>query len=104
AWPQVTATLYLDFVRTGNLEKVKNTFNEKKRAFENLVMAELMEGEGRFLDDIINGVWNLCEMTYWGPPSHLGMQKAGPGLPDVDEPTVGIATGATATDLAWAYY
>ena len=58
-WPEIKATLYLEFVRSGNLENMKKTFVAKQRALENLVMAELMEGKGRFLDDIINGVWDL---------------------------------------------
>ncbi len=43
-----------------------------------LVLGECMEGQGRFLDDILNGIWTICEETYWGVPAHVGVQKADP--------------------------
>ena len=63
-----------------------------------------MEGQGRFLDDIINGIWLTCEETYWGVPAHLNMQRAGAGLPDIEEPTVDLFVGETANLLSWTYY
>ncbi len=35
----------------------------------------------------MNGVWSICEESYWGIAAHVGLQKAGKGLPDVEEPT-----------------
>jgi hypothetical protein len=63
-----------------------------------------MEGKERFLDDIMNGVWTLCEETYWGVPAHLGLQKKGNGLPDVKEPTVDLFAAETGALLSWTYY
>lgn len=103
-WPNVNATDYLDFVRTGNRQIMEDPYNEKLSALEALVMAELMEGEGRFIDDIINGVWDFSEMTYWGNSAHLTLQKEGAGLPDVNEPTIDLGVGKVATDLAWIYH
>lgn len=103
-WPNVQATEYLEYVRSGNREVMQNPFNEKKRALHSLVMAELMEGKGRFIDDIVNGVWDFCEMTYWGLSAHISLQKAGSGLPDVTEPTIDLGAGEVAADLAWTHY
>ena len=64
----------------------------------------MMEGKGRFLDQIVNGVWSFCELSYWGLSAHLSLQKAGPGLPDVNEPTIDLGAGRLAADLAWIYY
>ncbi len=63
-----------------------------------------MEGKGRFLDDIMNGVWAICEETYWGVPAHVGLQKKGSGLPDVTEPTVDLFAAETGMLIAWTYY
>lgn len=75
-------------------------------------MAELMEGKGRFLDDIINGVFSFCEQTYWGMSATFYMYKSGfqgldkPNtiLPDIDDPIVDLSAGDAAADLAWTWY
>lgn len=103
-WPSVPATMYLELVRTGNRIDMEDRFNERRTAFETLVMAELMEGKGRFIDDIINGAFSYCEQTYWGYSAHLYMQKAGVGFPDAEEPTVDLGVGMMGTNLAWTLH
>ncbi|MBD3385656.1 heparinase [candidate division KSB1 bacterium] len=98
------ATLFLDFVRTGNRSRFQDVRKKRRAALSALVLAECMEGEGRFLDDIANGLWAICEETYWGLPAHLNMQKAGFGLPDVEEPTVDLFAAETSHLLCWTYY
>jgi len=63
-----------------------------------------MEGGGRFVDEVVNGIWAICEETYWGIPAHVGVQKAGSGLPDVTEPTVDLFAAETSALLAWTLY
>ena len=103
-WPSLPATLFLDFVRTGNRSKYQNERSARRTTLCNLVLAECVQGKGRFIDDIVNGVWIICEESYWGLPAHLGMQKAGPGLPDIEEPTVDLFAGETGSLLAWTLY
>lgn len=103
-WPVLPATLFLDFVRTGNRENFQKPRRARREALCNLVLAECAEGEGRFLDDIINGIWIICEESYWGVPAHLSMQAQGFGLPDVSEPTVDLFASETGSLLAWTNY
>ena len=103
-WPAIPASSYMDYVRTGDREIMQVPYRERRKVLDALVMAELMEGKGRFLDQIINGVWVYCEQTYWGLSAHLTIQKAGAGLPDVNEPTIDLGVGFVATDLAWTYH
>ncbi|PCH69795.1 MAG: hypothetical protein COC06_06835 [Bacteroidales bacterium] len=103
-WPTIPASGYLDFVRTGDREIMQRGYRERRSVFEALVMAELMEGKQRFLDQIINGVWVYCEQTYWGLSAHLPAQKAGAGLPDVNEPIIDLGVGFVGADLAWAFH
>ena len=56
-------------------------------------MGELAEGKGRFMDQIVNAVWYFSEQTWWGWSAHLGPQKAGAGLPDINEPFVDLGSG-----------
>ncbi len=67
-------------------------------------MAECIEGKGRYLDEILNGLWATCEETYWGLPAHLSEQKSGFGLPDVTEPTIDLFAAETSAQVVWTLY
>lgn len=103
-WPNLPATTYLEFDRNGNRSNYQGIVNRRRRALTNLVMAEVIEGKGRFLDQIANGVWATCEETSWVIPAHLGLQKAGRGLADVNEQVVDLFSAETGAGLAWTYY
>ena len=103
-WPALPASLFLDFARTGNRENFQNAFGARRHALRNLVLAECAEGKNRFINDILNGVWAICEESYWGLPAHLSLQAQGFGLPDVTEPTVDLFASETGSLLAWTSY
>jgi hypothetical protein len=100
-WPVVKATDYLEFIRSG--DRRQGAYAAPSKALNSLVMGELIEGKGRFIDQIINGVWYYSEQTWWGWSAHLYFQKAPGGLPDVNEPTVDLGAGEIANDLSWTY-
>jgi len=103
-WPVIPATAALDFTRNGNRTNYENVSFARRSALSDLVMAELFEREGRFTDQIVNGIWAICEETYWGISAHLGAQEEGAGLPDVTEPTVDLFAAETSGLLAWTLY
>ncbi|UCD51196.1 MAG: heparinase II/III family protein [Phycisphaerales bacterium] len=103
-WPTLPATLFLEFARNGNRSRYEREHFGRRRALTDLVIAECVEGKGRFLDDIVNGIWAICEESFWGVPAHVGAQKAGSGLPDDDEPIVALFVAETSESLAWTSY
>lgn len=110
-WPLTTAKHYLTYSRTGNRAMADDVNREKLNALRTLALAELMEGKGRFLDDLINGVFAFCEQTYWGSPAHLYMHGYEGSianittlLPEENDPIIDLVTGDTAADLAWIWY
>ena len=103
-WPQLLAVRYLDFARNGNRSRYAQGYFERRRRVIALVIAECMEAQGRFLDDILNGVWLICEESSWCVPAHIGRQRAGSGLPDTTEPIVDLFAAETAAMLAWTLY
>jgi len=103
-WPTILAVRFLDFVRTGNRNKFEQVSMGRRRALASLVIAECMENKGRFLDDIVNGVWAICEESFWGVSAHIGAQKAGSGLPDITEPIVDLFAAETSALLSWVVY
>jgi len=103
-WQALLATRFLEFKRNGNRSRFEADSFGRRAMVEQLVLAECLEGKGRFVDDIVNGVWLICEETFWGVPAHLAAQKAGVGLPDVTEPIIELFSAETADLLSWTYY
>ena len=104
AWPALPASVFMEYVRTGNRSNFQRLSYERRGKLADLVLGECIEGEGRFLDDIMNGIWTICEETYWGVPAHMSLQRRGSGLPDVTEPTVDLFAAETGMLLAWTHY
>jgi hypothetical protein len=100
-WPVVKATDYLEFIRSG--DRRQSVYSACSNALISLVMGELAEGKGRFMDQIINAVWYYSEQTWWGWSAHLGSQKAGAGLPDVNEPYVDLGVSEVVSNLSMTY-
>lgn len=101
-WPVVKATDYLEYIRSG--DRRQEAYAAPRRALVSLVMGELFEGKGRFIDQIVNGAWYYSEQTWWGWSAHLSAQKAPIGLPDADEPVIDLGVGEIANILSWTWY
>lgn len=96
----ISATVALDYVRTGDRTRHSKIANGKRDALMQLVVAESIEDKGRFLEAILNGLWSICEESYWGVPAHIGKT----GLPDVTDPIVDLFSAETATLVALTDY
>lgn len=103
-WEAMPATLFLEFVRTGNRSNYQDVSFGRRERLALSVIAELIENQGRFLDDIVDGIWMISEETFWGIPAHMDLQSAGYGLPDVNEPVVDLFAAETGALLAWTLY
>ena len=101
---EIPATVMLEFIRNNNRTDYEEISFQKRNQLWNMVMAESVEGKGRFTDQIINGIWSICEESFWGISAHVGIQKAGPGLPDVEDPIVDLFSAETGALLAWTDY
>ena len=104
-WKVVKATDYLAYERTGNRAIMENPLGANNKALGALVVAELAEGKGRFIDEIINGVYHLCEMDSWALSAHNGsLSKTHRALPDFREKILELTQGNMAQMLSWTYY
>jgi hypothetical protein len=100
-WPALPATLYMEFARTGNRSHYEGPHFARRNMLAALVLAECAEGEGRFLDDIANGIWAICEESSWVIPAH---NQSGDALADVQDPWVDLFASDTATALTYTHY
>jgi hypothetical protein len=103
-WTPLLATRFLEYARIGNRSEYERENFGRRNKLIMLALAECAEGQGRFVDEITNGIWLICEETYWGLPAHLHLQHSGPGLPDAAEPTVDLFAAETAAALAYIDY
>ncbi len=101
-WPVVKATDYLEIIRSG--DRRQEIYAAPRSALLALVMGELVEGKGRFIDQIVNGAWYYSEQTWWGWSAHLTLQKAPHGLPDADEPVIDLGVGEITNILSWTWF
>jgi len=103
-WPSVPATKSLLIERTGDRDEYQSISFKKREVLGTLLLAEIAENKGRFLDQIIDGVWSICEESFWGVPAHLPKTKELSGLIDVSHPFVELFSAETSTFLAWIDY
>lgn len=110
AWPELPAALYMDFVRNGNRSRYEAPYFVRRRQLFALLVAECIEGEGRLVDDLINGIWAICEESTWVLPAHNNnadntRELANPDkLVDLDKQPLNVDLFAAETGslLSWA--
>lgn len=103
-WQVVKATDYLAYERTGDRKIMENPFGTNNSAVAALLMAELAEGKGRFVDQLVNGVFFLCEMSSWANSAHVVLQRSNRALPSYDNPVFDLSVGGIGNMLSWTYY
>lgn len=102
----IPATVFLEYSRIGNRIDFEEMNFKKRHALNALVMGECVEHKGRFLDDIINGIYSLCEESAWQLPAHNSYNRGGPNfpLPDVTDPVIDLFAAETGALLACISY
>lgn len=103
-WPALPATLYLEYRDNGNRINFENAQFERRKVLTALVAGELAGGNGKYIPQIINGLWAILEESTWVLPAHVGAQKAGTDLADPTEPVVDLFAGETSATLSWAQF
>jgi hypothetical protein len=103
-WPLLSASLYLEYARTGDRELFEGPYFWRRATVCLLALAECMEDLGRFLSRMADGIWLICEESTWCVPAHVSSQRAGMGLPDTAEPVLDLFAAETGAGLAWISY
>jgi hypothetical protein len=105
SWEPLTATMALAYWRTGDRGAYGNRAAERQSRLQKLVLGELCRDDGKLLDPITDAIWMIAEETYWGQPVHIPqMQRTGPGLPNVEEPTIELSAAERGAAFAWTLY
>jgi Heparinase II/III-like protein len=94
AIPPLTATMYLDCLRTGQRESYERPLYRRRSMLARLAVGECLDGRGRFLEALLDLAWAVCEESSWAFPAHQ-LQLADPRRPHID-----LMAASTALDLA----
>ena len=84
-WNSLPVSAFAEYKKTGNRTHYEGLMFEKRRQLAALVMAELIEGQHRFMPDIINGLQSTLEETWWGLPAHYKTE-----VPRTEDQTVDL--------------
>lgn len=105
-YPVIRATDFMRFKRSGDRVAFEDVYFARRHALCGLVMAECVEHEGRFWDDIINGIFAICEESAWQLPPHNSYIRNEPQylLPDATRPILDLFACETGALLSCVYY
>ncbi|OQA46964.1 MAG: Heparinase II/III-like protein [Chloroflexi bacterium ADurb.Bin325] len=92
--PDLPATLWLEFQRAGRREGFEKPRSTRRAMMTQLALAECLEGQGRFLDPLLDVVWAILEESSWSLPAHQ------PELTDMARHHIDLGVAGTAIDLA----
>ncbi|MBN1582815.1 MAG: heparinase II/III family protein [Anaerolineae bacterium] len=92
--PALPATLYLEYARNGQREGYQQPRSDRRVLLWQLVLAECLEMQGRFLDPVLNLAWAICEESSWVLPAHQSV------LAEMTYPVIDLGAAATALELA----
>lgn len=114
SWPIVKATDFMAFNKEGNRVKQENPSLKRRAVLCTLFLAELTEYKGRFLPDIVNGIFAICEETFWGLSAHMNpvsypdgqhaLVGMPPNIPSVQKENIDLFAAETGAALAMIYH
>lgn len=96
--PPLPASLFMDFVRIGNRSGYEKLYFQRRHELSHLVLAECASYQGRFLDKIIDYLWDIAAEPTWCLPAHVRGHRD--VLPDEEFPTVDLFAAETGMILA----
>ena len=107
-YPMLTATQFLAYVRSGSRTAFEAPYFARRRMLLTAVLAECLDDSGAYMDQVVDGLWCICEESFWGisahnGSSHFGMRPAAERpLPDVENPYIDLFAAQTSALLLWS--
>ena len=99
-WNAIPNTMFAEFRTNGNRTRYEAASFGIRKQFVCFVMAEIMQGKGRFLPSIRKGLHYFIEKeSWWGIPAHYPKDH-----PERDIQPVDLFNAETAGMLAWTLY
>lgn len=105
-YPACTATQFLSFVRTGSRSDYEQPYFARRRKLMAAVLHGCLTGTTEQLDEVVDGLWCICEETSWVISAHNvnPIPGARPAverpLPDEENPYIDLFSAQTGMILS----
>lgn len=105
-WHSLPASCYIAYDKTGDRAPMELKMKENRVALNALIFAELAEGKGRFIPDIIDGVWQFCQYPSWVLSAHQFRQPSRKALPYAGYRFIDLNSCAVGVQIAvvWHFF
>ena len=105
-WTQLLISDFREFSRSGNRIRFEDKYFPRRRKLNRLVMAECIENKGRFLDDILDGLYLILEETTWCLPPHNSYERDAKQepMPDALRPIIDLFDAESGAEVAFTEY
>ena len=98
AWPIIKATDFMEFKKSGNRAIMENIHVDRRNHLILFALAELKENKGRFLPALVNGLFTICEESFWGLSAHYLNKPE--NIPSPEHHYIDLYAAETAEHLA----
>lgn len=105
-YPTLLASRFMAFGRVGDRVAYETPYFARRRKLCAAVLGACVNGETTAPDDVVDGIWLICEETSWVISAHNGSDHPGVSpaserlLPDVSNPYVDLFAAQTAMILS----
>ena len=105
-WTQLLISDFYEFSKTGNRVRFEDKYFPRRRKLNSLVMAECVENKGRFVDDILDGLYLILEETSWCLPPHNSYERDARQevMPDPSRPIIDLFQAESGAEVAFCEY
>ena len=101
-WPLPLASTAALYHRTGDRDTHETLVFTRQYRLSRAAIAAAATLDPRFLDEVADGTWQLCEQSSWCWPAHDdAFATTGSILPDVTRPFLDLGAGEVISQLAW---
>ena len=102
----LSASDFMELSINGNRTNYENKLFAKRKALSALVIAECIEHRGKYITDIVNGIFSICEESAWFLPAHNTYIRDAVQLPlpDACNPVLELFSCETGAILATVLY
>lgn len=101
-WPLPLASTAARLHRDGDRSGHEALVFARQRRLSRAAVAAAATGDPRFVDEVADGVWQLCEQSSWCWPAHDDSRaRHGAVLPVVTDPCLDLGAGEVVAQLAW---
>ncbi|WP_166844456.1 heparinase II/III family protein [Isoptericola sp. BMS4] len=101
-WPHPLASTAAALHRDGDRTAHEDLVFSRQHRLTRAAVAAAVTGEERLVDEVADGVWQLCEQSTWCWPAHDDARATrGWVLPSVTDPYLDLGAGEAVGQLAW---